>query len=774
MSTKVQPISGMEDTIQTTLTSTASSTVSPKVSLFTKKSGFVIPKNKLSGSLVPIFRGSKKVGGTDVENEESTKPVLRKTKWGPDLTQDAFVRKGRASAYQTRLDQITRQLKSGIMETRDDHDSPVAHGAAQESADRRNIENLELLELERREVIGEILKLNPTYKAPADYKPLLKEAKVAIPIKEYPGRNFVGIIFGPAGDTQKRLEKETGAKIRVYGIKADTKKEIEITSLDGNEAHGDCEELSVLVTAETYDKVDAAVSLIELLVTPVLANTVAVSTKDAGPGDTPNAVSLGQDALSYSISPMLVNRGVAQPFTGSGQAPAPSSAQFQPYPNQWLPTGQTSGFTPPPFPNLSVPMLRNPMQVSLSPSNSAAMPPLFGPRTIMSGAFGSAPNHPSLVPSQPQFQVPNMAYAGPPRNPSLPPLQIAPGKPNFPAPPTPTGPNQNMRPMGSPIPRSAPPYTFPERPLTSAGWSQPPAGSPGTLGPNMPQMMQPMVRPQASLSAISGGEPSPFRPSASLPPVAPPPPVGPQTGAPNAAPNSWFPSSTTSMSIPPPSIRPPPITALRPQQPSSNDFTFQTHHPQTPSSQQAPRPGSQPGSQFMPPRNPQVPPPQSPLFRPGMNNHGAPPPPIMQGFHRPQNSHQMGQHQGQSTMPPPPDRQPVFPGHGPRPPTAQMGSRQFGPGSPAGPFPPRPGNFGQVPQNHPSMGFRPQNLLGPSNQQFRGNVPPHSLGRPSGPQHIYDPFSPTAVPHKAGNPQNSRKQESDPEYDDLMASVGVK
>lgn len=101
MSTKVQPIS-MEDTIQTSITTTSSvsSTVSPKVSLFSKKSGFVIPKNKLSGSLVPIFRGNKKPGGADVANEESTKQVLRKTKWGPDLTQDSFVKKGRASAYQ--------------------------------------------------------------------------------------------------------------------------------------------------------------------------------------------------------------------------------------------------------------------------------------------------------------------------------------------------------------------------------------------------------------------------------------------------------------------------------------------------------------------------------------------------------------------------------------------------------------------------------------------------------------------------------------------------
>lgn len=107
MSSKVQPVS-MEDNVQAditaTVTASVSSPVSPKVSLFAKKSGFVIPKNKLSGSLVPIFRAKKKPGGADVESEESTKQTLRKTKWGPDLTQDSFVKKGRASAYQVLLD----------------------------------------------------------------------------------------------------------------------------------------------------------------------------------------------------------------------------------------------------------------------------------------------------------------------------------------------------------------------------------------------------------------------------------------------------------------------------------------------------------------------------------------------------------------------------------------------------------------------------------------------------------------------------------------------
>ncbi|KAL5846203.1 hypothetical protein ACOSQ3_009727 [Xanthoceras sorbifolium] len=42
-------------------------------------------------------------------------------------------------------------------------------------------EKLELLELVKREAIGEILKLNPSYKTPPAFNPLPKEAIVPIP-----------------------------------------------------------------------------------------------------------------------------------------------------------------------------------------------------------------------------------------------------------------------------------------------------------------------------------------------------------------------------------------------------------------------------------------------------------------------------------------------------------------------------------------------------------------------------------------------------------------
>lgn len=80
--------------------SSAASMGSQKVSMFAAKTGFVIPKNKLSGSLVPIFRVNKKLEGNESAKGENEKQTQRKTKWGPDLTQDTAVRKGRLIAYQ--------------------------------------------------------------------------------------------------------------------------------------------------------------------------------------------------------------------------------------------------------------------------------------------------------------------------------------------------------------------------------------------------------------------------------------------------------------------------------------------------------------------------------------------------------------------------------------------------------------------------------------------------------------------------------------------------
>lgn len=83
----------------------------------------------------------------------------------------------------------------------------------------REIRKRQELEMRRHEKIQAILRLNPNYKPPTDYRPptIKLHDKVWIPQEEHPEINFVGLLIGPRGNTLKALEAETGAKIIIRG-----------------------------------------------------------------------------------------------------------------------------------------------------------------------------------------------------------------------------------------------------------------------------------------------------------------------------------------------------------------------------------------------------------------------------------------------------------------------------------------------------------------------------------------------------------------------------
>ncbi|XP_051113496.1 leucine-rich repeat extensin-like protein 5 [Andrographis paniculata] len=831
MGTEVEHAS---DNITTAKTPSSTPLSGPKVSMFAKKSGFVIPKNKLSGSLVPIFRGTKK-GDGDVANVNTTNQVQRKTKWGPDLTLDTTVRKGRASAYQIRINQISQQLTLGNLELEDNEDLQASLNHQLSKADS------EMLEIEKQEIIGELLRLNPTYKVPSDYKPLLKEAKVPIPIKEYPGYNFNGLVLGPASDTLKRLEKETGAKVRVYGTKADTGGKVEVTPTNGKEADNDYEDLYVHVSAETFEKVDAAVALIELLVTPVSVNPAPSSTTTASSGDIVNATHLSQSGSSSVISPPVINQGASQPYAGSIP---PMQGQFPQFSQPWFSAGPTQ---PPAYPQSGMIAPTNLMTPSSSSSTShvssmpfnlpSNMPSLFGVRPVVGGANFNPVMQNSPAPAAAQQPPPlsgQLPYAqqqgqpGGPRSTGVPVLQ----------PPSPTislaGPPHLVRPVVS----------APLQPAASESgrWLVPPASQ----GPNNNNMML-MQNAIASHNGVSGaprpisysgnmitplaGAPRPASqqqphggfssglPSESIPPVRGPSPnanavpaggvPGPRTFPvqPSSAashhpqpgmPTNPFPGSAPNFD----SVNSSAMGAPRPQHPpSSGDFTFQPHRPPHPAAAQV-WSGSQPPPHHHHNARPPLPPPPvqgghgplaapQPQFRPlghhNSNNNNNPP---VQGFPtRPP----VNVNQARAPFPPPLNFAGTPPGHlvPPPPPLPRqpgppqnVSVRMFAPPLPVinnapglGPFPPRPAGSQMHIQELP----RPQRFAVPPLQQHFGR-PPFS-GRPpqqqQQQQQVYDPFSPTPAPtapssQMGGNAAARPHGESDPEYDDLMASVGVK
>ena len=117
----------------------------------------------------------------------------------------------------------------------------------------------------RNDLIETLLKQCPTFRPPPDWKPPKRERKMYIPQKEYPGYNFFGLIIGPRGNTQKRLQRETNTRIAIRG-RGSIK---EGSSRDPKVDYAEWDELHVLITGDTDEDVAKAAELVQQLLRPV-------------------------------------------------------------------------------------------------------------------------------------------------------------------------------------------------------------------------------------------------------------------------------------------------------------------------------------------------------------------------------------------------------------------------------------------------------------------------------------------------------------------------
>ncbi|PHT52457.1 hypothetical protein CQW23_06919 [Capsicum baccatum] len=176
-------------------------------------------------------------------------------------------------ALNNRLHEISWKLQSGMPldDTPERARSPSPEPIYDNKGVRINTREYrarEKLNREKVEIITQIIKQNPNYKPPADYRPPKLHKKLYIPMKEYPGYNFIGLIIGPRGNTQKRMEKETGAKIVIRGkgsIKEGKFQQKGNLKPDPSEN----EDLHVFVEAENQESLEAAASMVEKLLHPV-------------------------------------------------------------------------------------------------------------------------------------------------------------------------------------------------------------------------------------------------------------------------------------------------------------------------------------------------------------------------------------------------------------------------------------------------------------------------------------------------------------------------
>lgn len=70
---------------------------------------------------------------------------------------------------------------------------------------------------ERTVCLESIMDLIPSMRPPGFISKRKRSHRIDIPIAEYPPYNFIGLIIGPRGKTQKDMENKTGCKIAIRG-----------------------------------------------------------------------------------------------------------------------------------------------------------------------------------------------------------------------------------------------------------------------------------------------------------------------------------------------------------------------------------------------------------------------------------------------------------------------------------------------------------------------------------------------------------------------------
>ena len=128
----------------------------------------------------------------------------------------------------------------------------------------REVRMKEKLTGQRNAIIEDLIKKDPTYQPPSDYKPAKKFRKLYIPYKKYPEYNFIGLIIGPRGNTHKRMQQETNTIIAIRG-----KGSVKDGAKGADYNYGDDDDLHVLVTGETQNDVDRAAVMVERLLQPM-------------------------------------------------------------------------------------------------------------------------------------------------------------------------------------------------------------------------------------------------------------------------------------------------------------------------------------------------------------------------------------------------------------------------------------------------------------------------------------------------------------------------
>ncbi|KAH9936048.1 hypothetical protein B0H21DRAFT_878702 [Amylocystis lapponica] len=207
-------------------------------------------------------------------------PRKRRSRWGDAKTEipglpTAISTTGVSQAHldnyaiHLRLEEINRKLRLNdyVPPERERSPSPPptydAHGRR---TNTREVRYRKKLEDERIKLVDRAMKNDPNFRPPVEYHQQKRSQrpseKVYIPVKEFPEINFFGLLVGPRGNSLKKMERDSGAKISIRG-KGSVKEGKARPEQYAEDAE---EDLHCLVTADSDDKVSLCVRLINKVI----------------------------------------------------------------------------------------------------------------------------------------------------------------------------------------------------------------------------------------------------------------------------------------------------------------------------------------------------------------------------------------------------------------------------------------------------------------------------------------------------------------------------
>ena len=228
---------------------------------------------------IPRRRRSRWSSEGDAPAADAAPPVQRRrrNRWG-DATaaQLASLAQPELQVLQLRLRQLNGSIQNVASEAQRIDALPVDHPERPPSpkpvydgsgvrVNTREVRMRQALLEERQRVIAEMGKLNPLFAAVGGAGAKVTK-KVYMPVEEFPQYNFIGLIIGPRGNTQKRLERETGCKIAIRGkgsVKEGSRTRSAATEKDIED------DLHVLITGDDQDMVDRAAKMVREIMVPL-------------------------------------------------------------------------------------------------------------------------------------------------------------------------------------------------------------------------------------------------------------------------------------------------------------------------------------------------------------------------------------------------------------------------------------------------------------------------------------------------------------------------